>query len=117
MTTSVNFAPHTAQEQRTKTASEVLDAKVSFAGLLEGTETLSGTPTFSELTTSDLTLSGAAVSTAALTIDDVSVALGKAATVKISGGTAGRSYIISISCGTSAGNTRVGRVKLNVVAD
>lgn len=113
MTTSVKYDP----PLRRKTVSEVRDALVSFVGLLEGTETLTGTPTFTEKTTADLTIQSAAVSAAALTIDGAAVAAGKAGTAKLSGGVAGRVYEITVSCGTSAGNTVVSPIHLQVIAD
>ena len=77
-------------------------AAVSFQGKLDSGELLTGTPTVVEVTTSDLTLANKAVSTAALTIDGVSNAIGEAVQFSITGGTAGTTYTINIQVGTDA---------------
>ena len=108
-----------AKEIQEKTASEVRNVAVSFNGKLDDGELLTGTVTTAEVTTTDLTFANQAVSTAALTINGVSTAIGKAAQFKVSGGTAGQTYSIKVSCATDStpAQTLYGTVKLKVVAD
>ena len=109
-----------APQQQEKTVSEVRNVAVSFAGALDTGELLTGTPTVAEQTTSDLTFSNEAVSTAALTINDTSVPLGEAVQFKVTGGTVANSpYTIVISCATdsSPAQTLYGTIIMNVVAD
>jgi hypothetical protein len=99
-----------------KTASEVRNAAVSFADLLASGETLTGTPT---VTQASLTFANQAVSTAALTINGETVAIGKAVQFKVSGGAAGNVYEIDINCDTTSTpvQTLYGTVTLEVVAN
>ena len=80
---------------------------------------MTGTPTITEDTTSDLTLSNKIVSTADLTINDKTVVTGRAVQFRVSGGTAGVTYTISIQVGTDStpGQTLHGDVILDVGAD
>lgn len=110
---------NTAPQIQCKTASESRNVAVSFQGKLDSGELLTGTPTVTEVTTSDLTLSSKAVSTTALTIDGVSNAVGEAVTFNVSGGTAGETYTIFISAGTNStpAQTLISNVTLEVTAD
>ncbi len=92
---------HTAPQTGEKTPSESLNVAVSFARKLDGAEELTGTPTIS-VSPSGLTLSAAAVSTTALTINGVSVAAGKAVQFNVSDGSADTCYTISILAETDA---------------
>ena len=69
---------------------------------LDSGELLTGTPTITEITTSDLTFANQAVSTTALTIDGATVAIGMAIQFKVSGQQAGKKYKVKYSCGTDA---------------
>jgi len=110
---------HTAIEIPAKTVSEVLNAAVSFIGKLESAELLTGTPTVAEVTTTDLALSNKVVSTAALTISGVVVASGKAVQFAVSGGVAGVTYAVNVSCTTDStpAQTLHGKVTFTVEAD
>ncbi len=68
--------------------------EVSGAGRLRSGELFTGTPTVTELTTSDLTIDNVAVSTSELTIDGVAVPAGQAITFRASGHVAGTTYRI-----------------------
>ena len=107
----------TAPQINHKTVSEVRNDAVSFAGKLDVGELLTGTPTIPAVT--DLTFSNKVVSTAALTINGVSVPIGEAVQFKVSGGVAGKRYTIQISCATDAtpAQTLYGSVILDVEAD
>lgn len=92
---------------------------VSFAGQLDSGESLTGTPTVAEVTTSDLSLTNKVVSTAALTINDLSVAAGAAVQFLVSGQLAANSpYTIQITVGTDAtpAQTLIGKVELRAVS-
>ena len=108
-----------AIQTQTKNASEVRTIAVSFDNKLDSGELLTGTPIIVEVTTTDLTLGSKAVSTAALTINGESVAIGKALQCSVTGGTAGTTYEIKFTCGTDAtpAQTLIGTIKLKVVAD
>lgn len=101
-----------------KSVGEVRLASVSFAGRLDAGVTLTGTPTVTDAT-GDLTISSASVSTGNLTINGETVVTGDAVQFLVTGGTAGTTYPIRISCATtsSPAETVRGRVRLRVVAD
>ncbi len=84
------------------TDAETRAVKVSFADDLDSGELLTGTPTVAEITTSDLTLANKAVSTGSLTILGKTVATGAAVQFTVTGGTAGTTYEVKITCGTDA---------------
>ena len=73
----------TAPERPVATVGETNLFSVSLAGVLDSGELATGTPTVTEVTTSILTVSNVAVNTAALTINDISVAIGKAVQFKV----------------------------------
>jgi hypothetical protein len=94
---------NTAPQQPTLAVGETRVVSVSFAGKLSDSETLTGTPTVTEQTTTDLTIANKAVSTAALTIDGETVAAGEAVQFSVSGQLAATgSYTIAITCGTTS---------------
>lgn len=102
-----------------KTAGETRNISVRFAGVLDVGEALTGTPTISELDTTDLTISSKAISVAALTITGVSTPIGQAVQCAVSGGTAGNTYDIQIVATTDStpAQTIYGNIKLKVVAN
>jgi len=83
---------------------------VSFAGVLDSGESLTGTPTVAEQTTSDLTITDladganqATVNTAALTIHGTTVAIGDALQFKVSGQkTTGSPYTLKLTVSTDS---------------
>ena len=89
---------------------------VSFANQLDTSEVLTGTPTITEVTTTDLTLSNKAVNIAALTINGVEVAIGEAVQFKVTSMTAA-SYTLKITAVTDStpAQTLVRYVKFSVV--
>lgn len=93
----------TAPQIQSKTASEVRNLAVSFVNELDTSpnELLTGTPTISA-TPSGLTFSSVAVNSVARTINGVSVAIGKAVQARVSGGTAGQEYTLTVTAGTDA---------------
>lgn len=108
---------NTAPEIPTLAVGETRNCAVSFVGVLDSGESLTGTPTIVEETTSDLTLTSKVVSTAALTINSKSVPLGKAVQFRVSGQlAAGSPYTIKITVGTTStpAQTLVKYVEFNV---
>ena len=113
------MAANTARERPTAVAGETRLFSVSFENKLDSGELLTGTPTVAEETTTDLTISNKVVSTAALTINHRSVAIGRAIQFKVSGFLVANSpYTILITCGTDSdpAQTVKGRVKFAVEA-
>lgn len=88
----------------TMAVGESRNAAMSFAGKLDSGESLTGSPTVAEVGTSDLSFSNEAVSTAQLTINDITVAVGHAVQFKIDGSglVAGRTYQVKVIVPTDA---------------
>ena len=97
---------------------ETLMASVSFAGRLESGELLTGTPTVTEIRTSDLTLGNKALNTAQITINEGTVAISQAVQFSVTGGTGGREYEIEVTVSSDAtvAQTFVERVPFRVIA-
>jgi len=95
------MATNTAPQVNRKTVAEVRNCAVSFANKLDPGELLTGTPTVTS-TPSGPTISGAAVNTAAKTINGVSVPIGMAVQFKVTGGTVDTDYILKAACGTTS---------------
>lgn len=99
----MGIGANTAPQQPTLAVGETRLFSVSFAGKLSTSETLTGTPTVTEQTTSDLTIANKAVSTTALTIDGETVAIGEAVQFTVAGQLAANSpYTVAITCGTTS---------------
>lgn len=81
---------------------ETRNGKASFAMKLDDGELLTGTPTITEITTTDLTFANVAVSTADLEINGATVLTGQAVTFKVTGFAAGTTYRARIQCGTTS---------------
>lgn len=113
------MAANTARERPTVVVGEIRLFSVSFDDKLDSGESLTGTPTVVEETTTDLTITNKAVSTSALTINNKSVAAGRAVQFKVTGFLVANSpYTILITCGTDSDpdQTVKGRVKFEVEA-
>lgn len=93
-------------------ATEVVS--VDCIDFLDSGELLTGTPTITEDTTTDLTLSNKVVSTTALTINDRTVAIGKAVQFKVTGQVAGVTYLVFVTCSTDATIARVAKFGLKM---
>jgi len=111
----IEFAPQLSD----KTVSEVANAAVSFGPKLRSGELLTGTPTVAEITTTGLTISNVAVSTAIEIINGVSTAVGEAVLFKVVGGSASTTHKIKITVTTDStpAQTFVRGVKLLVLPD
>jgi len=97
-------------------AGETDDGAVDFTDRLDSGETLSGTPTVTEVTSSDLTISSVAVNTATLTMFDTTIAIGAAVQFTVSGQLASTLYTLNVTTSTSASRTFVRRVSFYCVS-
>lgn len=106
---------HTAPQRPDVAVGEVLVYSVSFADRLDDGELLTGTPTVTEVGTSDLTISNNVVSTGSLTINDITVITGEAIQFKMIGQLTGVSYRIKMSVVTDASpaQTKIGYVEFD----
>lgn len=102
-----------------KTVSDDELVSIDYQGQLDAGELLTGTPTVTEVTTTDLTLANKVVNTAVLTIKGESVAIGQAVQFSVTGGTASTTYDIKIAVSTDSTPTRTlnRRVKLKILID
>lgn len=71
-------------------------ASVSFSGLLDTTETLTGTPEVTEVGTTDLTIANVANSTAEMEINHETVPAAEAVRFTVDGGTEGTIYDLQV---------------------
>jgi len=103
----------TAPQIQEMSASEVRHVAVDFSGKLDTGETLTGTPTVVEVTTTELTITNKAVSTGVLSINGVSVPIGEAIQFTVDAASSGF-YEILITCGTSESQTIDAKIYLRV---
>lgn len=103
----VDVAPQVHELSPAETGNVAIDAR----GKLDAGETYTGTPVITEVDTSDLTIASKVVSTAELTINGEAVPAGEAIQFKVSGVVSG-TYLVNWVCGTTAGQTRDGRITL-----
>lgn len=91
-----------AEEHPDISTGETRAFAVSFKGKLDTSELLIGTPTVTEVTTTDLTITQKRVNTGTITIKGESHAAGEAVQFLVTGAVANRDYQIIITCGTNA---------------
>lgn len=106
----------TARQINEITTLEVAVVSVDMRGLLDSGETLAGTPTITPPTGSGLAFTNKTVNSATIEVNGVSLTAGQAIQFKAdaTAGVAAR-YEVDIVCGTSAGQTRHGRITLDVI--
>ena len=93
----------TAPQRPSASVGSVRNIAVSFSGKLDSGELLTGTPTITEDTTTDLTISSKAVNTVAREINGVTVPIGEAVQCNVLGFVAANfPYTLNISVGTDA---------------
>ena len=115
----MKYAPQIGE----KTISEVRNVAVSFSGLLDTGEVLTGTPTVIVASPAEspqnLTIASPVVNTAIIVVNGVSVPIGEAIQFSVSGGLVNTDYVIQISCDTDATPTQTlyGSIRLGVIAD
>lgn len=105
---------HLASEIYDVTTTETLNVAIDYTGKLDSGELLTGTPTVTEETTSDLTITNVKVNTATLTINSVSVVAGKAVQFSFSGQLSGNQYRMDTLCTTDATPAQVRNVDVRV---
>jgi len=103
---------------QSKTDGETRNVAVDFTAKLDSGELLTGTPTVTDAS-GDLTITNKAVNAEQLTINNKTVAVGKAVQFQVSGGSVGNNYPIVISVGTDStpAQTLVEIVTIRVTAD
>lgn len=101
---------------REKAAGGTRDVKVSFANCLDPSDTIASI-VVAEVTTSALTISGAAVNSERIVVEDKPVRIGAAALFRVAGGTADTTYKIRITATTTAGEIIIKVVQLLVRSD
>ena len=99
--------------------SEVRNVAVSFVGKLDDGELLTGTPLVVEITSTDLTLVNKVISTAALTINGKSVAIGEAVQFKVSTPKANINYDVRLTATTDStpAQTLIATIRIRGKAD
>ncbi len=110
---------NTAMERPVAVVGETNNFAVSFFGVLDSGELLTGSPTVVEVTTTDLTIGNKAVNTAALTISERTVIVGNAVQFNVLGQLTGNSpYKLKITVTTDASpvQTKVKYVEFRVEA-
>lgn len=88
-----------AKQVQRKSTGETMQVRVSFAELLVDSDTLTGTPTAVEQTTSDLTITAVQTNSGTVTILGKSVIAANAVTFLCAGGSVG-TYVIKITVST-----------------
>lgn len=81
---------------------ETRNGKASFASKLDAGELLTGTPTITEIGTTDLTFANVALSTAVQLINGIEVAAAAAVNWKVTGFIANKAYRLLITGNTTA---------------
>ena len=81
---------------------ETRNGKINYTDVLDSGELLTGTPTLTEITTSDLTFANVAISTGDLTILGNTVITAQAVQFKVTGMLAGVLYTVEVSSGTDS---------------
>jgi len=92
----------TLQQRPSISASDVELVAIDYQSHLDTGETLTGTPTVVEVTTTDLTLGNKAVSSAVLTILGRSVPIAEAVQFSVTGQKAGTQYRIRVTVSTTS---------------
>jgi len=113
------MAIHKAPQIHTKTVGDERNIAYAFDDVVDSGELLTGTPVILEVDTTDLTISNKVVSTAELTIDDITTPIGEAVQCHITGGVANKTYevLITVSTDSTPAQTLNGKFVLKVIAD
>lgn len=105
----------TAPQQPITAVGDIESGAIGFIDQLESGETLTGSPTITEQTTDDLTISGVAVNSSTLTIDGVSHTAGQAVQFAVSGMLLTHTpYTLKVVVTTSSGRTKNRYIKFAV---
>lgn len=93
----------TAAEVKAKAAGETRNVAIDYSDKLDSGELLTGAPSVS---VTGMTASNQSVNSTELTIQGDAVAAGKAVTFTLAGGTAGTSYLVTVTVSTDATNAQ-----------
>ena len=105
-------------QRQTCRVGETRTPAVSFVDLLESGELLTGTPTVTEVTTTDLTLDNKAVNTGELTINSKTVAIGQAVQFRVSDQSVANSpYTLLVTVSTDATPAQTFKRKLTLLVE
>ena len=91
---------------------ETRNAAVDFEKRLDSGELLTGTPTVTELDTSDLTIDNVKVNTASITVNDNTVEAGGAVQFRVAGQVDLKTYTLRVQCGTDSSPAQTLRAKV-----
>ena len=91
-----------ANEIRHKHASETRTISIDYTDKLDSGEALTGTPSVSEVTTSDLTITSPQLNSGELTINGSTVAAAKAVQCQVAAGTSGTTYQLLVQVSTDS---------------
>ena len=112
MTTQLALQKPTIYDGETRLGS------ISFVGLLDEGEKLSGTPTVEDIVTpSDLTITNVSIGTAAKTINKKLVAANKYVLCKIVGQVAGTTYTVEAPGGTNSSPAQTLKIKASFTTE
>ena len=114
MSTDYRIISQQSHQRPRKQASEVLNVRCDFRDVLHPNELMTGTPTITEVTTSDLTLTNKAISNTELMILGEIVGIGEAVTFTLAGGSASTDYTLEVQIGTDATNAQTLRALLEI---
>jgi hypothetical protein len=106
--------PVVAPQIHEQSVGEIRAYAVDFQGKLDTGELLTGTPTVTEVGTSDLTISARVINTSELTINGATVAIGEALQFNVvaTGATVGKVYTILCQATTDNSQTLNGHIKV-----
>ncbi len=107
--------PIKLEQRPTVSVGETEIVSIDYTDKLDASELLTGTPTVTEVTTTDLTLTNKVVNTAEARILGRDVDIGKAVQFKVSGQKINTQYSIRITVSTDSGRTLVRDAVLTVV--
>ena len=93
--------PITSTDRLYKHPDELLLFTFDYTNDLGSNETLTGTPTVEEITTTDLTIGTPAINSSAVTVNGVEIAAGKAVQVTIAAGVDGSTYKLECDADTT----------------
>ena len=108
-----------APQRHTKTETEERNIALDLRGKLDAGELLTGTPTVEEVDTADLTLSSKTRNTSIITVNGLQVPISQGVQFFCTGGTAGTTYTIRVTCVTTAtpAQTIIENLHLKVISD
>ena len=96
----------TLREKHYISAGSTVLMAVEYTQALDAGELLTGTPTITEVTTTDLTITNKLVNSTTLVVNDISCIAGQAVQCLVTGAVAGTTYMIKIEVSTTSTPTQ-----------